>query len=225
MRLLPRLEGKQKYCVIMHSLFNSHSLAAKKLFEIKMMKKLLLKITLLFIISPFCQAHTEGVVENGWWQGILHPLAGIDHLLTLVAIGMLAARSHQAEKLVLPATFLFCMIIGFVLSISGLPLDSAEKVIAAASIILGVWLISGKQFNGALLLIIVSGSAIAHGYAHGTEITGSTLDYLAGFVFSAFLLMLVTLLAFRYASPVKNKIQSLFGAVIATISFFYILQV
>lgn len=188
------------------------------------MKNKLLNITLLFLISTSCQAHTGHLMVNSWFHGLLHPLTGIDHLFTLVAIGMLATRNSQHEKLVLPLVFIVSMILGFVFSMSGQTLDFTEQVIAIAAIMLGGWIVSGKQLNGSLLLLTVSGVAIAHGYAHGTEVVGSAMHYLSGFVTSAFLLMLVTLLAFRYVSPVKNKVQSFFGVAVSAVGFFYLLQ-
>lgn len=189
-----------------------------------MTKNRLLKITLLFFISSSCQAHTSQLIVNGWWHGLLHPLTGVDHLFTLVAIGMLATRNTQYEKPLLPLVFLLSMVLGFIFSISGQTLAFVEQAIAVSAIILGGWLVSSKQLNDTLLLFIASGVAIAHGYAHGTEVVGSTIYYLSGFVASAVLLILVTLLAFRYASPVKNKIQSLFGMIVSAVGFIYLLQ-
>ncbi len=189
------------------------------------MKKLMLKVIFLSLLSPVCHAHIGETIPNGRWYGLLHPLTGMDHLFTLVAIGMLTAKNRQTEKLLLPAVFLFAMVAGFLMSISGFSLDVAEKVIAASVIMLGVWLISGQQLNGSLLLIVIASFAIAHGYAHGTEVTGSAVEFLSGFISTVFLLILLTLLAFRFALPAKNRIQSGFGATMAALGLFYFLQV
>ncbi len=188
------------------------------------MKSLILKIISLSLLSPICHAHSGDTVINHWLYGFLHPFTGFDHFFTLVAIGMLAARSKQIKKLILPGVFLGSMIIGFIISMFTINLNAAETVIAISLILLGTWLISGKQLNDTLVLITVSFCALAHGYVHGTETTGAVIQYLSGFVASTFLLILFTLLAFRYAHPVKDKIQSTLGMVMATLGFVYLLQ-
>jgi hydrogenase/urease accessory protein HupE len=42
------------------------------------MKKLISKVILLLLISSASQAHTGELVINSWWNGLLHPLTGID---------------------------------------------------------------------------------------------------------------------------------------------------
>jgi urease accessory protein len=37
-------------------------------------------------------AHTGGLVEASLMTGLLHPLTGIDHLLVLMAVGLIAAK-------------------------------------------------------------------------------------------------------------------------------------
>lgn len=189
------------------------------------MKNLIIKIGFLYLLSPVCQAHTGEGLPNTWWYGLLHPLTGLDHLFTLIAIGMLVDRSRQIEKLILPAVFLVAMAIGFAFSISGFSLDPDEKIIAISVVFLGVWILSGKQLNGASMLIVVTSCAICHGYAHGTEVTVSVTKYFSGFISTAFLLILVTFLAFHYALPAKHKIQSVYGAGMTALGLFYLFQV
>ena len=190
-----------------------------------MMKKTTLNTILLLAFSPACLAHDEGFIMDGILQGIAHPLTGLDHLLTLIAVGLLAAKRDQIEKTILPTVFLLSMVMGFILSISGQPLDRVEQVIAISVFILGVWLVSDRQINNILLLIMVSAIAVAHGYAHGVDVVGPAMNYLSGFMLSSFLLIVIPLLAFQYASPIKNKIQSCFGAIVAALGLFYLLQV
>ncbi|MCF6205181.1 MAG: HupE/UreJ family protein [Methylococcaceae bacterium] len=188
------------------------------------MKKLITNTILLFLVSPACYAHIGEQAVTGLWQGLLHPFTGIDHILTILVIGMLATKNSDAMKRSLPVAFLCSMVIGFIISMANISFDFTENAIAISSVILGVWLLSGKHYNRALLLLLVSGTAIAHGYAHGQEVVGSSMHYLAGFVTSVCLLLLVTSLAFKHASPIKNKIQSLSGATITALGLFFILQ-
>jgi len=49
-------------------------------------------IAALFLVSPSLYAHTGGHIEHSLMSGLLHPLTGIDHLLVLLAVGLIAAK-------------------------------------------------------------------------------------------------------------------------------------
>ena len=189
------------------------------------MKNIILKTLPLYLFAPVCWAHTGNAEINGLWYGMLHPLTGLDHLFTLLAIGMLASRNINKEHWLLPLVFLVAMVTGFVLSLSGVPLGATETLIAASVLILGLSLSFGQTLNGLLLPSAILLFGVAHGYAHGIEITGSATQFLAGFIATACLLILVTLLAFRYGlAGKKSMIQSGFGFVMAAFGSFFLFQ-
>ena len=188
------------------------------------MKNFVIKTVLLLSFSPLCMAHDGGHTINSVWQGMLHPITGIDHLLVFLAIGIITAKNTQAKTRLLPLLFVGSMMSGFIISMLGFSFDIAEVIVACSVCLLGVWLVTDKKIN-TLLLFLVSGLAIAHGYVHGTEVTGGAMHYLLGLVLTAVLLITMTTLAFRYSSPIKNKVKSLFGVAVTAVGLVYILQV
>ena len=189
------------------------------------MRNTLLKVTCLSLLSPMCYAHTGESIPNGWLHGFMHPLTGLDHLFALIAIGILASRHTKTAPLILPSVFIGAMIVGFYLASIGVSMDIAEQVIAISVLSLGAWLISGKQLNKGLLLSLSAIFAIAHGYAHGTEVIGNTAHYLAGFISMAFLLISTGFLASYASFPGKQKLQSSFGLLMSALGLFFIFHV
>ena len=61
------------------------------------------------------QAHPGHDAGIGYVSGALHPLGGFDHLLALVAVGLLAARMGGRALLAIPAAFLALLAAGIVL--------------------------------------------------------------------------------------------------------------
>lgn len=135
--------------------------------------------------SP-ASAH-PGHATTGFGSGFLHPLTGPDHLLAMVAVGIVAATWRSDRSLWLaPATFVGAMILGGLAGVLGAPLPGAEVMIAASVLLLGVAiagaLTDGAAANWVLPALAVAG--IAHGHAHGVEAPTAVHPalFIAGFV-------------------------------------------
>src|SRR5690349_8321967 len=83
-------------------------------------------------------AHTgQGI--DGIWSGIVHPFTGIDHLLAMVAVGILAAVvADRRIAWATPGAFAGGMVVGGVLGIAGVGAGFVEVTIAASIVVLGV---------------------------------------------------------------------------------------
>ncbi|MDO5612515.1 MAG: HupE/UreJ family protein [Paracoccus sp. (in: a-proteobacteria)] len=121
--------------------------------------------------------------------GIAHPLGGADHVLAMVALGVLAAQLGGRAVWQLPATFVGAMLAGGVAGAAGLPFAGVEPVILASVIVLGVLVALALRLPMAVLLAAVAVFGAAHGWAHGAEgpATG-LLAYAAGFALATALL-------------------------------------
>jgi urease accessory protein len=116
-------------------------------------------------------------------QGIAHPLGGVDHILAMVAVGVLASRLQGMKRIALPAAFIFAMITGGVLGATGLVMPWVEVLIAASLVAFGLSIASARDASLAALSLMVGCFGLVHGHAHGTEMVGSSmLMYGAGFV-------------------------------------------
>ncbi len=125
---------------------------------------------------------------DGTASGLLHPITGIDHLLAMVAVGVVAATTSTRRSTVLaPAAFLAGMLLGGVAGLAGVPLPGAELLIVASVIALGIAVAGavethGRAFGPVLALLAVAG--MAHGHAHGVEAPSAVHPalYVAGFL-------------------------------------------
>jgi urease accessory protein len=130
---------------------------------------------------------------NGW----LHPLAGLDHLLAMVAVGLLAVRVGGRAVWLLPATFLASMCAGGLMAGLGLPVSWVEHGIAASVLVFGLLLAAWGQTPLRLGVPLVASFAVFHGWAHVAEMSSATAaaPYVAGFVLATALLHLAGLAA------------------------------
>ncbi|MEQ1956377.1 HupE/UreJ family protein [Mesorhizobium sp. CN2-181] len=131
-------------------------------------------------------AHPGADHVHGLLVGLEHPLFGIDHLLAMVAIGMIAARSGRAGFLVVPPAFVLAMMAGAALGIVGFELPSLETGIALSLVVFGAMVALARPLPLAAAALLASVFGLFHGNAHGlaTPETTSGLAYAAGFVFA-----------------------------------------
>ena len=123
-------------------------------------------------------------------HGFLHPLGGIDHIIAMVAVGLLAARLGGRALWLVPASFVAAMAAAGLAGIAGMGLPYVETGIALSVVMLGAIVVLGLTMPVAAAMGLVAFSAIFHGYAHGAEMpeTASGLAYGLGFVAATALL-------------------------------------
>ena len=127
------------------------------------------------LVATPASAHV-GHGTNGITAGLLHPLTGPDHLLAMVAVGVVAATwRHDRTRWLAPAAFLLGMVAGGLTGIAGVPLPGAEGMIAASVVLLGFAIAAaitdGRGAGWVLPMLAVAG--LAHGHAHGAEAPSS----------------------------------------------------
>lgn len=133
--------------------------------------------------------------------GFEHPLAGMDHLLAILAVGMWSALvSTGARRLAAPTLFMLTMCAGAGLAVLGLrgaaQVASLEVVIALSVVALGVMLVMGRGLPPLVGMALIAVAGLAHGWAHGAEMAGQSFAaYAAGFLLSTLVMHMVGLLA------------------------------
>jgi urease accessory protein len=129
-------------------------------------------------------AHSGGFHIHGFLAGVDHPFFGIDHLLAMVAVGIIAVRAGGRGILVVPLSFVSAMVTGALLGMAGVGLPSLETGIALSLVVFGamVGLIRPMPLAAAATLTAVFG--VFHGNAHGLEIPENAggMAYAVGFV-------------------------------------------
>ncbi len=120
----------------------------------------------------------------GLLHGFLHPLGGLDHIIAMVAVGLIAARLGGRALWLVPASFVSVMAVAGLAGMAGAGLPYVETGIALSVVVLGAVAVFGVAMPVAAAMGLVAFFAVFHGYAHGAEMpeTASGLLYGIGFV-------------------------------------------
>lgn len=148
-------------------------------------------IALVFmVLAGPALAHSAEGVAGGFVSGFLHPIAGPDHVIAMVAVGLWGAFLGRPAVWLLPVVFPLVMAFGGALGVLGLPLPGVEIGIAASAIVLGAMVALAARPPLWVAAVIVGAFAIFHGHAHGTELpeAASPIAYSLGFVIATGLL-------------------------------------
>lgn len=156
-------------------------------------------IILGLLLTGMSFAHTGFEHSRELYYGLLHPVTGLDHLLALFAVGLLASRYCLRSRLAMSAVLLVMMAIGATAGMLGSALAVIEFGITGSLLLLGGIITIGKRLPVAIALIAVSLIGMLHGYAHGQEIPLSfnAVLYFTGFLISSLGIQLLGLLIGR----------------------------
>ena len=154
------------------------------------MKRILPLLAVTLALLPQAALAHPGHGASGVEAGFLHPIAGADHVLAMVAVGLLAALRGGRALWALPAAFLALMSVGAGLGMAGVVLPYAETGIALSIVAFGIAAMAGLRAPVTALAVLVGGFALFHGYAHGAEMpeTASGLGFGIGFLAATALL-------------------------------------
>ena len=168
--------------------------------------KTIFYIILFFIISKYVYAHTfTGMI--GFYDGISHPVLGLDHFLAMIAVGIVSAQIGGRAILTIPTTFVGVMIIGGTLGILSelnkgfddqmIKLSEIESLnyfadyiynfvefgIILSVIFLGLAIAVEKKLSVTVILLFVAVFGLCHGAAHGLEMpwASNPLLFASGF--------------------------------------------
>ena len=182
------------------------------------MKKQLYLGIILFVFSNMALAHPGH--GGGFLLGFMHPFTGIDHLLVMLAVGLWAGRLGGSARWQLPLTFVGLMAIGAVMGLSGLNVPYLETVIATSVMAMGLLLGIHVHMNRAVQFSLTVVFALAHGLAHGSELSVSGgLSTISGMLLATASLHLVGLIA---SSSLKNRrviAYKVVGSAMAVVGF------
>lgn len=142
-------------------------------------------LTLLVCLSlpATVMAHPGGEAHS-FMAGAAHPLSGLDHLLAMLAVGLLAGYSGGKMLWWLPASFVAAMAVGAGLSVIGANFAFIEVGIALSLVAFGAALVLKHSLRALALIALTAGFALFHGHAHGMEMGAdvSGMSYALGFM-------------------------------------------
>ena len=129
------------------------------------------------MISLPVNAHTfTGMI--GFYDGLSHPVLGIDHFLAMVSVGIISSQIGGRAIWTIPSTFVFMMIIGgtlgmvaelFLFNLIEIFIILVEFGIIFSVILLGLAIAFGKKLLTNLTIFFICIFGLCHGLAHGME--------------------------------------------------------
>ena len=151
-----------------------------------MIRFFFLIVVLLAASAEPAVAHSGGVSisVNGMLAGVAHPFIGLDHLLAMTAIGVLAAQRTGRMMAVVPASSIGAMLVAALLvGAHGLVLPAVGTGALFSVIVLGAAVMVGRSIPDKVLLALVVLAAMYHGqvYALNKPAGANGLDYGIGF--------------------------------------------
>lgn len=155
-----------------------------------MQRLFFLAAAILAMVASPALAHTGAGSVSGFAAGFGHPIGGLDHVLAMVAVGILAAQLGGRSVWLVPAAFVGMMVVGGLLAIAGVPVPFVELGIVGSIVVLGVVIAAGRQMPVAAAMALVGLLAVFHGHAHGTEmpVNANGLAYGVGFALATAML-------------------------------------
>lgn len=135
------------------------------------------------LLTTSAFAHTGSGPAGSFLTGFLHPIGGIDHVLTMVAVGSMAAVVGGRAMWTVPCAFIAMMMVGAAAGVAGYPLPLVEFGIVASIVVTGLATAFGRSLTEAAAVAVAAVFAVFHGHAHGTEMapTLTAAEYGAGF--------------------------------------------
>lgn len=152
----------------------------------------------------------------GFFAGFSHPISGVDHLLSMFAIGLLAGQRDGKAIMLVPVVCLSAMALACAAAISGLVISFSEMGILLTLVVSGVLLACRVKLSLPLLLPLVGMFSLFHGYAHGLEMpfNATGFEYGVGLVAGSSLLLLAGMLT---SLKGREKIVAYLGAATAVV--------
>ena len=138
---------------------------------------ILLTCLLVYPFPSFAHNYT-GMV--GFYDGISHPVLGLDHFLAMISVGILSAQIGGRAIWTVPSIFVCIMtiggLIGFLFNIN----DHffIELGITLSVILLGFGISIEKKIPITLIIIFVGIFGLFHGAAHGVEMPKAANPFL-----------------------------------------------
>lgn len=168
-------------------------------------------ITAALLFPTAAYAHPDLSHLGGMLAGFGHPLGGMDHVLAMLAVGVLAAALGNRALFVVPMSFVGVMIAGFLLGVAGIDLPLVELSIALSSVVIGSAAALGRPMSTAGAAALVGIFGLFHGYAHGAEMPADADGalYAGGFVAATALLHLVGIGAAVGSSKLAGRYRGL----------------
>lgn len=141
---------------------------------------------LIVMVSLFCLslfAHTSTGHSGGFMSGMMHPIGGVDHILAMIGVGIVA--SFALQKTMPLVSFIGAMIAAAVLGYAGVAMVGIEVGILLSIAVIFAMIGYAEKLPANFIVIVIAVFGAFHGFAHGAEFGGGNfVAYIAGFAIS-----------------------------------------
>jgi urease accessory protein len=170
------------------------------------MKRNVIAFAAVLIATP-AFAHVGAGSVSSFGAGFDHPISGLDHVASMVAVGLWAALKGGRALWIWPAAFVGLMLTGGAFGIAHFPLPFVEQGILASVVVLGLLVALAIDLPVWLGTAIVGLFAVLHGHAHGSEVAENIggAEYMLGFAISTASLHAVGLAAGLLLSGIRMQ--------------------
>ena len=153
-----------------------------------MLLRFLFFITVILTFKPL-YAHTFTGM-NGFYDGLSHPVLGLDHFLAMVCVGVVSSQIGGRAIWTVPSLFVLFMIVGgavglFIEILAITFSDIIEWGIIFSVIFLGLSVAIEKKLPTITIMIAVAFFGAFHGLAHGIEMPWAANPLLFALGFSS----------------------------------------
>ena len=173
-----------------------------------MNKKLIIFLTS-FLIFPLPALAHDIMGKIGFYDGLSHPVLGLDHLLAMISVGIISAQISGRAIWTVPSVFVILMTIGglfgFLLIVQ--EFYFVEIGIVFSVILLGIGISIENKIPTKLIMIFVATFGLLHGIAHGLEVPAAAnpVLFILGFIIGTTTLHLLGVLIGHLST--KNNIS------------------
>ena len=167
----------------------------------------------------------------GFYDGLSHPVLGLDHFLAMVSVGIVSAQIGGKAIWTVPATFVSIMTIGGLFGFFLLIYEYffVEVGIIFSVIFLGFGISIQKKISTKLIIFFVGIFGLFHGIAHGIEIPAAAnpLLFVLGFVCGTTILHLfgVSIGHFSIKKTISSILLRISGISFATYGLYLLTQI
>ena len=165
---------------------------------------------------------------GGFEAGFLHPVLGFDHLLAMVAVGIIATQRGGRETYVLPLIFVCVMLIGSLFGFKNINFFDDELAIQISLLALGLVISLEKKTSFLTTVVLIAFFAFFHGHAHGLELPKmhNAFKYAGGFIIATGLLHIsgILLTYLLNKSPLGKKTVVYIGLLISGVGIYSLIS-
>lgn len=144
-------------------------------------------LALLLVYPSFLTAHAGHVASDGFYAGFMHPILGVDHIVTMLLVGAWS-MAHRGQMIWAgPAAFVSGAFGGLGLGASGLVWAGLDHWLAITVLLSGLVVAALGDLPKWLVLGLFVLFGALHGQAHVTEVATSLTSSVAFLAASLFL--------------------------------------